>query len=616
MIAAPRQAAAVAVLVAFAACESPTSNARPSQPVVVTSVDSLVPGSAASIRGSNMRQLRTLAVDGRSTTFRILSDSVASFDVPELKPCDVDGRRVAITINNGVGTTATLRPPGVLRIEVGESRTLSAAALPCVMLPDAREDYVLSVASFATAAIVESVLELRGHSATAGAVSHATLAAAFRTGDYAAHVHARPLSALVQPVLVPANTGGFSFDEYAAVSVGAVLRFVDWSDPASLAARTPDELPWYEATVLAVTPTQLIVADNRAPDLASLNTAAVRQRLDAAAAIADRVMLPALREAVRRDLVFPSGAGGRVVTTLVPMNGASGSIRVEELQPRVGASNFYHTVLSTALVGFTPETIARIMIHEAAHLADFEAWLRDPAAGRSSVGWYSEALAVTAEDAAARLATGSVVKARASESHWPTGVPRSGIAHSASPTAPTESVFGPPGSSAGAAGPGAYDRGARIVRYAQERLGGSDATLHQRLAAAAPSRSAPLAQQVEAWSVGSMAAVLGISTRELLRNSMLADLTNDLVPADAVERWNLPQIAAWDHSLAVDRDYGFTAGGRLLPRSAPFTLNVSVPAGGYAYWYLPAGGSAGGLSLQAVSSLIRDHHEVRITRLR
>jgi hypothetical protein len=113
-----------------------------------------------------------------------------------------------------------------------------------------------------------------------------------------------------------------------------------------------------------------------------------------------------------------------------------------------------------------------------------------------------------------------------------------------------------------------------------------------------------------------MAAVLGISTRELLRNSMLADLTNDLVPADAVERWNLPQIAAWDHRLAVDRDYGFTAGGRLLPRSAPFTLNVSVPAGGYAYWYLPAGGSAGGLSLQAVSSLIRDHHEVRITRLR
>jgi hypothetical protein len=617
MIAAPRWAAAVAVLVAIAACDSPTSSSRPSSPpVVVTSADSLVPGSAASIRGSNMRQLRTLAVDGRSTTFRIISDSVASFDVPELQPCDVDGRRVDITINNGFATTATLRPTGVLRLDTGESRALDVAQLACVMLPDAQEDYVLSVASFATTPLVEPVLELRGRTAVAGTTSHATLASAFRAGDAAMHVHARPLDALARPVLAPASSSAFSFDEYATAGVGAVLRFVDWSNPASLTARTPDDLPTYQATVLAVTPTQLIVVDNRAPDLALLNTAAARQRMQAAADIAERVMLPALREVIRRDLVFPAGAGGRVVTTLVPMNGASGSIRVEELQPRVGASNFYHAVLSTELVGFTPETIARIMIHEAAHLADFEPWLRDASLGRSSIGWYSEALAVTAEDAAARLAAGNGVKARASESRWPAGVPRSGIAHSASPSAPLESTFGPPGSSPGAAGPGAYDRGARIVRYAQERLGGSGATLHQRLLADAPPRTAPLAQQVDAWSVGSIAAVLGISTRELLRNSMLADLTNDLVPADAVQRWGLPQIAAWDHTLPVDRDYRVTAGGRLLPRSAPFSLNVSVPAGGYAYWYLPAGSSAAGLSLQAIASLLREHHEVRITRLR
>jgi hypothetical protein len=602
-----------------AACDSPSDPRREATPpLYVVSVDSLVPGGTATMRGANMRHLRQLAVDGHEAAFRIISDTEVSFDVPILRPCEVDGRRAEISINGSLGSSAVVRPADVIRLEVGESRVVQAADVACMKLPDGDEDFVFSVASFSAERLLEPVFRLRALSAT-GAQPAAAALTAPHVPDL--QVHAERLLQ-PPPAHALADAGGFSLDSYATALPGDVLRFVDWSSPAAALASAVEQLPTYTATVVVVTPGQLIVVDNRSHDAAGVLAAAARARLQAAAEIVDRVKLDALRAVIRPDLRMPEGAGGRMVTTLRPMNNTAGSIQVEELQPRLGASGFYHTVLNTSLVGFTPETIARIMIHEAAHLADFEGWLRDPAAGRSSVGWYSEAIAVAAEDAAARLAaaalgtTGASGKPRALEGRWPAGVPRSSIAHSASPGAPLESPFGMPGSAAGGAGPGAYDRGARILRYAQERLADSGQTLHQRLAAAAPPRSGPLNSLLDAWSVEAVAHTLGITPRELLRNSMLADLTNDLVPADAVRRWQLPQVGAWDHAPATDRDYGAAAGGRVIARLSGFTADVVVPSGGYAYWYVPAGTAGGGLTLHATGISLREDHEVRITRLR
>jgi hypothetical protein len=610
--------AVCAILTGFAAvgCDSPSESNRTPPPVFVTAVDSLVPGAAATIRGRNMKQLRQLTIDGQSAAFVVVSDEEARIDVPQLRPCELDGRRVDLLINGAFATAATVRPLDVTRLDIGETRSFTSSQLSCVILPQAADDYVMAAASHATTPGSETVLQLRILGAQSYPATTSSMAAASAQAARAGVLRRHPAHVIAVPTVMVPAWAGFSFDDYAGATVGSVLRFVDWSHPAAHTAEHAAQLPTYEAIVLAINATQLVVVDSRVSNATALNGSAVRQRMQAAADIADRVMLDALRDVVRPDLQLPAGAGGRMVTTLVAMPGASGSVRIEDLQPRLGASNFYHALLSTALVEFTPETIARIMIHEAAHLADYEPWLRDPAEGRSSIGWYSEALAVSAEDAAARRATGALLKAQASESRWPAGVPRSGIAHSASPTAPTESPFGPPGTAAGAAGPGAYDRGARIVRYAQERLAGTGESLHQRIAARTPPRSSPLAQQAEAWSITAIAQAVGLSTRELLRNSMLADLTNDLVPAEAVQRWGLPQIAAWNHTLPVDRDYGITAGGRLLPRGTPATLAVSVPNGGYAYWYMPAAAVPTGVSLQGSNLMLREHHEVTVTRLR
>lgn len=619
---------AVVVVVVAGACESPSSpRAQPIPPVYLVSADSLVPGSTATLRGNNMRQLRQVEVDGYNATFRVLGDTAAVVDVPHVRGCDIDGRRAEISINGSFGTSVPVRPATVLRLEVGESRVLTPAEAVCMQLPAAGEDYVLSVASLGTGRTLDAVFQLRKlheNPLAAGTVASAVFGggqaarlrlAAAGGGIDVAHHHAHDHAVLPAGGFAAAGAAQAAFDDYAGAAVGDVLRFVDWADPAASAALTPDELPTYTATVVAVTPGQLIVIDDRAPDAASFAVPAMRQRFQSAANMVDAVLLDALRAVIRPDLQLPGGAGGRMVTTLMPMNGSAGSIRTQDIQPRVGASDVYHVVLNTFLAGFTPETIARIMIHEAAHLADFEPWLRDPAAGRSSVGWYSEAMAVLVEDVAARLATGSPVKARASEARWPGGVPRSSIAHSASPTAPFESAFGPPGAPAGIAGLGAYDRGARIVRYAQDQLAGTGSTLHQRLAQQAPPRSGNFQQVLEAWSVEAMAGVLDMPVADLLRRSMLADLTNDLVPAEAVERWSLPQIPGWNHAPATDRDYAEFAGGRLIHRAGSFATAVNVPGGGYAYWFIP-GGNAAGLSLEATGIALGVDHEVRITRLR
>jgi hypothetical protein len=603
----------------LAACDSPAVPppfTPPQPPIYITGVDSLVPGASATLRGTNMKQLRQLIVDGHAATFRVISDEMATFDVPVMRACDVDGRRVEINVNSPFGTVGVVRPRDVIRLDVGESVSLPAGAVSCVQLPEAAQDFVFAVASWSTDRTVDVVFELQALTAQPSALM-AGATARPRTHAAEPFGHAHELRLLPQP---PAHavTGqaGFSFDSYQAASAGDVLHFVDWANPAAATATTLDELPRYTATVVAVTATQLIVVDDRAPDAALFSTPAVRQRFAAAADIADRVMLDALRAVVRPDIALPAGAGGRMVSTLMPMNASAGSIRLEELQPRLGASGFYHTLLNTYLINFSPETIARIMIHEAAHLADFEPVVRRSAGAVASVGWYSEALAVAAEDAAARLALGAPAKARASEARWPDGVPRSSIAHSASPSAPTAPPFGTPGAAAGAAGAGAYDRGARIVRYAQEQLGAGGPTLHQLLAARTAAGSGDFHQRLEAWSAGAIAEVIGMSTTELLRNSMLADLTNDLVPADAVARWALPQVMTWDHSPAVDRDYGNAAGGRIISRGSPFSATVAVPSGGYAYWYIPAGSHAAGLSLHATGIQLAGHHEVIITRLR
>src|SRR5690606_26211702 len=88
----------------------------------------------------------------------------------------------------------------------------------------------------------------------------------------------------------------------------------------------------------------------------------------------------------------------------------------------------------------------------------------------------------------------------------------------------------------------------------------------------------------------------GISADGLLEQSMVADLTDDLLPAAALAAYNIPQVTSWDRTPAQAGDYEVAYKHR-INRDIGLAGDVVVPAGAYAYWYINGNGK--GLSLSA-----------------
>jgi hypothetical protein len=631
----PLAVALSTLVLAFAlgACDSLLGPAGKSQPpgggpvppgfAITGLATPLVPGQTARLQGRLLLQhLRQLSVDGQDVAFAVLDDSTATFTTPVSTSCEVDGRSVPIVANDGRQLTGALYLDTAIRLEVGETRVLPAAGVPCIQLPADAADYLLTILSTTTAPIEEQVLSLRsvtaaGAAVAAGAAGAPWSSAAVQAALHGSARHAPDVGAQLAAGLAPAAVLQ-AYHDYGGIDVGEVVDFVDWNNPAVVHATHREDVPTVQVLILAVTDGHIVGVDTRVPGYEQFADPTMRTRVRQAAEISDRVALPAMRQVIDASLELPAGAGGRMVSILEVMPAStSGSISASELQPRAWAGDFFRIRLNESLVrnGFRAETIAAIMIHEAAHLADALRTSRHPydLAQAQSRGWFAEALAVAVEDVAAHLALGGAPQTPARPAFSTAGVPRADIAYSIGLTAHRFSPWGPPGSGSGAAGPGAYERGARIVRYAMERLG-DDHTLYQRLVARAHNDHNRFDEMLAAWSIDAIARELGTTAAAVLERSMFADLLDDLVPTAAVAQYNVPQTLKWDRTPQYDRGYDYHAPGHVIRRGTAFQAHVTVPGGGYAFWYLPGDGQ--GLSLEATNVQLEPHHRVQLTRMR
>lgn len=604
------------------ACDSPAEveDVDPDAVVVISSLSPLVPGQVVTATGSHLNAIARFTADGQLVHFTAQSAEHGTFQMPATRACDVDGRQVEVVANGQYRASGSLRLQGAMSLEIGESRILSAEDLSCMQINGAMEDYLLSVASFTPDHVTEDVMSLRSVGAQGGAAGV--------SGMVAPEMAARLMGALdnydhhqteVHPQVL-ANTGSdvsaqAPFDDYANAQVGDVLEFVNWASPSVFTAETREDVPTYEGVVVAVTDGQLIVADLRQDNVERFSDPEVREKYHRAGEIVDAVGVRALRAVIDPALEIPAGAGGRVVTMIRPLGSdLGGGARASEISGNRWASNMYMTLLNSSTANGTPGGIAAIIIHEEAHLADIHNEIEGR--GPRSLGWYSEALAVSVEDMAARMAVGSEYEADFSRA-YDDGIPVSRIARSPSYSSMSHSPWG---TSPGALGTGAYDRGARIVRYVQSLLGQtgfqpSGQTLHQRLMArAADGSQATLEEALRPWGIEALAEQAGMNVHTLLEASMMADLTDDLVPDAAIERFGIPQIASWDHTPDEPGTYR-DARDAVVDRDQGLDADVSVPAGGYVYWYIPAEDGKG-LSLQADNVNLQEHHQVRIIRLR
>lgn len=606
-----------------AACDSPTApdlgpqnpkapiqQPAPDTAIEVTGVSELVAGGTATIRGKNLDRLASLRVDGVDVTFQRMGSDSARFTVPAGVQCETDGRPVEIVANGELRVQGALRVEDAIRLEVGESRILSAQDLSCVQLAAGTEEYVLSVASFSAERIQDHVLRLR--SAQAGGPA-TNMSAAMRSPSSSLNMVDAHVASVSNQMAASMNAQGgpnalVPFDNYANAKVGDILTFVDWNNPKAHTATKREDVPTYEAVVVAATAGQLIVADRRMPNHAEFTTAEAHDRFQRAAELADVYGLRAIRRTVDPDVTVPNGAGGRVITIITPLSGIGGTILSNDMEDRNWSSNTFTALVNSTYLQAPAGVIAGTIIHETAHLADRATRLK----GKStSAGWFTEALAVFTEDMAARMNAGTE-SPRAAD--YLTGTETSlgsRIARRASLNSETFSPWGDPGSSIGSSGLGSYDRGARLIRHVAEKLGlagfhGTE-TLYQRLQAkAATYENDGLEAWVKSWGIESLAAEAGMTPQQLMEEAMIADLTDDLLPPSVVASYNLPQTSSWDRGTSYDA----TAKNR-IEKSIAFDHDVTLPAGAFAYWYIQG---KGGLSFEGMNIDMQPHHQVRLIR--
>lgn len=635
---------ALALWTAFnvVACDMPTEPELPEEPAPTIPTDTttppssdlhisglsdLIPGHVVTIRGSNLDKIEGVVADGDSVDVEVVSETEARFTMPSSSTCDIDGRDTQVVVNGEERFDGDIALQSVLNLEVGQSKKLTVEELECVQLSADSEDYVLSIANLSDERIEERVLRLQT------VVPDSDLAAGnFSTGSSMSNIaesmnlHDGHLSSLEEEMAY-ATTGDGAlsemqpFDDYANARAGDTVRMVNWWVSGGVYQfDRKEDVPYYEAEVLVSTPGSLIIMDSR---LTEDEKTSIRNNLPAfqeAAEMADEYTLPAVRAVINPDYEIPTrGAGGKVVTLVTDIPGIAGTPISSDINPgRKWASGMFSMRVSKNFDRYPAHRMASVIIHEAAHLADHSHRLWDVAP--SSSGWYMEALAVQVSEMAARMAAGQEHQALADRAD-DGSIPFSRIARAPAPTAGTHSPYGPAGSSIGATGLGSYDRGARILSFTEQLVSGghfqpNQATLYQRLQSTATDMSnGTFEELVNSWGIEKIASEAGMTVEELLRSSMMADLTDDLIPAEAAQRYGLHQIENWDHTEDRDRFmYLMQATGKGIESGQEFDEEITVPAGGFAYWYIPGNGE--GVSLEAQDLGMKEHHEVTVTRIR
>ncbi|MDB4948554.1 MAG: hypothetical protein JWM27_1203 [Gemmatimonadetes bacterium] len=609
---------AVVVGIALACSGSPT-DAKPQPGTPTISMSVLTAGAEGVLSGEHLDELKaTITVDGVPVAATVRTAREIRFAMPPGRPCEVDGRPVSVQAGT-LSHEGHLAVPGVLRLAVGESRMLARDAMErmCLQLPAGTERYVLTALNpgLDPAPAAELLFTVRAWTGAGGGAAPAVAAApsASRTGAQMSEVARVPrLAAAAAPLAYAENPVPFDA-RYASAAPGDTLPWIDWWGPSyPNCAGTRDRIPTIRIVVAAVSASgrTVIAFDARSPQAQTWTSPAVRARLTRAADIADRWVLPAVREAMDRRYQPLKGAAGRwfhVFRTDVP------GWSVDNNDAPQTACAYSSEVPSTVGPDAPPQTdaqaeyLAALMIHEYGHHAEMvyriRRWGAATPPARIGVGWNAigEAWAQTVQETAARLASNQPTGAR----YGPIEAANSGVPY---PDFYLNGHGEGAGQSLWAVTPGArggyYDEGTRFLMFLRERWG--DAPI-----GSAGDRLFEHAQELPRYDVPSLAALAGMSATDALDQWSLADATDDLVEPSAAAAHRLPQLATWAPQ-DVEPLPSLT-----VSRSTNTARALSAGRGNYAAVYLFADGSDSGrgvsLTFEGLGSV---PFVARITRVR
>lgn len=568
----------------------------------------LIAAAEGVITGTDLDQLTgAITVDGQTVSLISRSASEVRFRMPSPRPCEVDGRTMPISAGTA-SFNARLTVPSVVRMEIGESRVLSAGELTaaCLPLPAADQGFVVTAANPATSeGGSEPLFTLHTWTGSGAAASTVSLARGI-VGSAQRQPPARsPRLAITRGNdFYQANPAAFD-PRYAVAAPGDTVAWVDFRSPlwygnGSICTEPASRVPTFPAVVAAQSASgrTVIAYDARTAYPEAWTSEANRARLTRIAEIAERWTLPAVREVFDRDFVPVRGAGGR--WWHIFRTGVSQPTVDQAGLPQSMCAHF--SEVATTLGPDSPptsdaqvEVLAGYLIHEYAHLAEDVIAVRrwGNVFGRGAPGWgaIGESWAQTVQETAARLASGQATAA----SHDPL-TPGSGI--------PYTDFYGTgygerPDLSPWAGGRGPYDHGTRLLMFLREQWG--DAAL-----ASSRPRFYQHAIDLPAYDFASLAALAGMDPVTALDRWSLAEATDDLVPPEVAAARGLPQLQTWKPQ---DREPSFR-----LSRSANATVAVAVTHGSYAALYLLASGDSG-VSL-TFSHVTNTPFIARVTRIR
>lgn len=519
-------------------------------------------GGEGVVTGTALDQLPgTLTVDGVSVTPTARTATEIRFAMPAGRPCEVDGRPIAIQAGT-LSHTAALEVPSTISMEVGESRILTREQLAtlCLQLPAGTERYVFTAMNPNLTHRRQPDTLLTVHGWTASNAPAASIEAAPVSPAAASVQPSRAITALHQvaheprrAALRPLQNSGVwhSYSEnpvpfdprYTTATVGDTVTWANLDDPNVYCDEPRDRIPTFPVVVAAVSASgkTVIAFDGRSRHGAVWLSAEKRAWLTRAANMAEQWAVPAVRAVMDPAYQPVKGAGGRwwhVFRTDV--DGFSAETRVSAPQSMCQ----YASEIPVTIGADTPpqhdaqmEYLAAILIHEYAHHAEdvyaVRRWgtTRTPS-GPSTWGIH-ESWAQIVSETAARLASNQFTRARYSA--LTAGIPSPDFYFDAYGERPTRSPWGPNESTDR---DGVYDQGTRFLMYMRERWGDAlPNTTHERFYG----RVRGLARR----DVPSLVALVGLTTDQALDQWTLADATDDLVdPAVAAAR-GLPQLESW-----------------------------------------------------------------------
>lgn len=538
-------------LAALTACGDATGGGGgkpvPQTPAITGSV--LTAGGEGVLTGTSLDQLpASLTVDGATVTPTARTATEIRFAMPAGRPCEVDGRPIAVQAGS-VAHTGSLKVPGVLSMEVGESRVLTREQLAtlCLQFPQGDNRYVLTAlnTNFTRAQVVDTLFTVHGWT---GANTPAASVSPARSIATAAHSRHEMLTRANVPraragVWYSYSDNPKPFDpRYATATVGDTVTWVDFFGDAYACEESRDEVLTFPVVVAATSTSgkTVLAFDPRSRYAADWTKPETRAWLTRAADMMEKWAAPAVRAAMDPNYQQIKGGGGRWWHIFRPdirgftqdgPAGAPQSMCVSSSEMPVTVSHDLPPQNAGQI-----EYLAGALIHEYAHHAQDAYAVRrwGTTVEPTREAWpIFESWAQTIQETATRLASNQPSGARFD--HQVKDVPFTDFYLSPHGENPEQSLWGeyePAGRA------GFYDQGVRFLMFLRERWGDAAAnTSHERFYG----RTIGLPVQ----DATSIAGLVGLSATAALDQWALADATDDLVDPSAAAARGLPQIQSW-----------------------------------------------------------------------